>query len=38
MSNPLFWLVTGADFARSIKWAATQTNPVHEAIKRKVKP
>lgn len=37
MSKPLFWPVTGSNFARSIKWARTQTNPVALAIKRKVK-
>ncbi len=33
---PLFWPVTGSDFARSFKWAKTQANPVQQAIKRKV--
>lgn len=35
-SNSLFWPVTGSDFARSIKWAKGQANPVLQAIKRKV--
>lgn len=29
-------LVTGRDFARSIKWARTQKNPIDEAIRKKI--
>jgi len=29
-----FWLVTGADYARSIKWSKTWVNPIDEAIKK----
>ena len=34
MKPPLFFLVTGSDFARSIKWAKTWANPLTAAIKK----
>jgi hypothetical protein len=34
MNLPLFWSVTGYDFARSIKWARQQTNVVQAQIRK----
>ncbi len=31
--GPLFWTVTGNDFARSISWAKKQPNAVSETIR-----
>lgn len=35
--NPLFPVLTGADYRRSLAWSRTQANPVQLSILRKLK-
>ena len=32
-TKPLFWMITGSDFGRSINWSKRQQNAVSEKIK-----